>query len=489
MRPACCNARPLLLIAITLLLCSPVVAQTLEHRPPAKPDPLPAKSAPENSDNGLPLFRQVLPQGTDLQVQVSRHYPMKAGESIEGRLLFSVFADGRLAIPRDTLLRGTVVSLKPDRATRWHGRLRGDFTPFHTALVQFNQLVLPSGAVSISTSESTSSAPVLYLSTPGSTPQQSRLSRYWASAKRHLHDQVAFITGPGIGDRALQLLYHQLPYHPERIEANASWSIDLAAPLTLPESAPNTTIPTEASSSTAGKPESWSVKAQLTSNLTSATAKAGDPVQALVVEPVFDKGRQLVVPQGSILVGKVTAARAARALGRNGKLRFTFQQVLFPESANSSPDKAIQGSLSGANPQSRQSLSLDAEGTITPRNQASAIAPLLLTVLAGRALDDDGNLTVGAGVASNGFGLIGRIVGVAAGNRNLAAGLGYYAAALSFYENFLHPGRDVVFPANTRIEIQTTPLRAPVLTPNGQKTSLRFTGQGGSQGQDKNVMK
>ena len=58
-------------------------------------------------------------------------------------------------------------------------------------------------------------------------------------------------------------------------------------------------------------------------------------------------------------------------------------------------------------------------------------------------------------------------VGVAAGNRNLAAGIGFYAAGLSFYENFLRSGSDVVFAKDTRIEIETTPLRAPVLTPNG----------------------
>ena len=89
-------------------------------------------------------------------------------------------------------------------------------------------------------------------------------------------------------------------------------------------------------------------------------------------------------------------------------------------------------------------------------------------MLAGRALDEDGNLTLQTGVASNGFGMIGRIVGIAAGNRNIAAGLGYYAAALSFYDNFLRSGRDVVFPRNTRIEIETTPLRAPVIKPEGQ---------------------
>ncbi len=204
--------------------------------------------------------------------------------------------------------------------------------------------------------------------------------------------------------------------------------------------------------------------ALLIRDLTSATARPGDPVQALVVEPVYDKERQLVVPQGSTLVGKVSAAKAARSFGRNGKLRFTFQQVQFPEGFN----RKVEGSLGGAATQKTQNLTMDAEGTISPRNQASAIAPLLLTMLAGRALDQDGNLTAQTTVASNGFGLVGRIVGVAAGSRNLAAGIGFYAAALSFYDNFLHSGRDVVFPKDTRIEIETTPLRAPVLTPNRQ---------------------
>lgn len=86
-------------------------------------------------------------------------------------------------------------------------------------------------------------------------------------------------------------------------------------------------------------------------------------------------------------------------------------------------------------------------------------------MLAGRALDGDGNLTLQTGVSSNGFGVVGRIVGIAAGNRNLAGGLGYYAAALSVYDNFIRAGRDVVFPKDTRIEIETTPLRAPILKP------------------------
>jgi hypothetical protein len=169
-------------------------------------------------------------------------------------------------------------------------------------------------------------------------------------------------------------------------------------------------------------------------------------------------------PSPPVLMGKVTKAKAARSFGRKGKLRFTFQRVRFPEGFG----KLVEGSLGGATTEKTQNLQMDAEGTVTPRNESSAVAPILLTVLAGRALDEDGNMTADTGAASNGFGLVGRVIGIAAGSRNLAAGIGYYAAGLSFYENYLRTGHDVVFPKDTRIEIETTPLRAPVLKPEVQ---------------------
>lgn len=435
--------------------------QALQHRDAVNAKPAHAEAAPDRPLAGFP----VLPAGTSLQVEIVRPYPMKAGEAIEGRLVYPLYLNGKLAVPENTVVRGTVASLTPDSKERWHGRLLGDFTPFHDAQVRFDRLVMPDGALPISTRAVSTGGTVLRLAAAGARPKQSLVAREWSQAKARLHQQIAFFTDPGFGDRARQMLYHQLPYHPERIPAHTSWTFELAAPVTLSDpsaEAQKTPEPPRP----AGTPETWSVHALLTSALSSATAKPGDPVRALVIEPVFDKDRQLVVPQGSTLVGHVTTAKGARALGRNGKLRFTFQQVQFPQ--DSAASRPVQGALAGATTQGAQSLNLDAEGTVTPKSQASAIAPLLLTMLAGRALDNDGNLTVQTGVASNGFGLVGRVVGIAAGNRNFAAGLGFYAAGLSFYQNFLSPGHDVVFPKDTRIEIETTPLRAPVLKPDGQ---------------------
>jgi hypothetical protein len=388
---------------------------------------------------------------------------MRDGEAIEARLMHPIYSNGTLAVPSNTLLRGHVVALQPDSPTRLHARLRGDFTPFHTARVQFDELMLPSGPVAIASTEAADGAPVLRLAAPGVSPKQSFITRRWSQAKGNMHDRIAFFTAPGLGDRALQMLYHQLPYHPERIDAHTAWSFELTEPLDLPASSALAADPQQTPPATQ-KPEIWAVNATLSNGLSSATAKPGDPVEALVVEPVYDREKHLVVPQGSTLIGKVAIAQAARSLGRNGKLRFTFQQVRFPEGFH----REVQGALAGAATEKTQNLTLDAEGTITPRNQSSILMPLLLTVLAGRALDEDGSITAQTTVASNGFGLVGRIVGVAAGSRNLAAGIGYYAAALSFYDNFIRSGRDVVFPRDTRIEIETTPLRAPVLKPEGQ---------------------
>jgi type IV secretory pathway VirB10-like protein len=380
-------------VLISLGCASIACAQSLEHRPtakPATPAPAPVPAAPASQ---MPI----LPSGTRLQVEVLRHYPMKAGETIEARLMHPIYVGERVVVPENTPLRGRVVELKPDSKTRLHARLRGDFTPFRTARVHFDELMLPSGTLQISAATADDGAPVLQLQAPGISPKRSFISRRWTEAKQRLHEQVAYFTAPGKGDRALQLLHHQLPYHPQRIDAHTAWSFELTAAAELPTTPMIVSDPRAPAAAPRGKSEIWSVNATLTRGLTSAIAKPGDTVEAQVVEPVYDHDKQLVVPQGSTLVGKVSIATAAKSFGRNGKLRFTFQQIRFPEGYN----RLVEGALAGAITEKTQDLSLDAEATITPHNKSSVIAPLLLTMLAGRALDEDGNLTLQTGVTES----------------------------------------------------------------------------------------
>ena len=67
-----------------------------------------------------------LPEGTSLQVEIPTAYPVKAGERIQCRLLHPIYADSKLVVAENTMLRGKVVALEADTKARWHARLRGN---------------------------------------------------------------------------------------------------------------------------------------------------------------------------------------------------------------------------------------------------------------------------------------------------------------------------------------------------------------------------
>lgn len=41
-----------------------------------------------------------------MQVEITRHYPMKAGELLDGQLVYPLYLDGKLAVPAGTVVRG-----------------------------------------------------------------------------------------------------------------------------------------------------------------------------------------------------------------------------------------------------------------------------------------------------------------------------------------------------------------------------------------------
>jgi len=397
-----------------------------------------------------------VPATTPLSIQLVQHVPMKVGEPLQGRLLYPVYVDNRVAIPAGSIFRGIVMQLGPDRSRRIHARLRGDFTPFHTPVVRFDELVLPDGTVwTLESDSATDGAPILRLSPPPGQKKGSFLSRQIAQEKQRVKDTLAQFTAPGRGDRLVQFLYTQLPYHPERIENGTAWTVDLAQPLSIK---PQNTSPAVAEKTNPPEPatgEEWRLRAYLQQTISSADRKPGDTFEALVAEPVFDSHHALVVPQGSLLVGEVTRSKAAKSFGRQGKLRFHFREVRLPDGFS----QPVEGTLAGVDANKSADLQIDAEGGIAPKSQNRVILPLVLTFFAGRAFDDDGSRIGNSAVASNGFGIVGRIVGIAASSRNVAAGIGFYGVGLAFYDLWLARGKNVVFVKDTRIEVTTTPGR------------------------------
>jgi hypothetical protein len=408
---------------------------------------------------------------------------MKMGEALEGRLIYPIYVENRLAIPAGSMLRGTVVHLDSDRSRRIHARIRGDFTPFHTPVVRFDQLILPDGTlIPLLSGNATDGAPILHLSAAVSKTKRHFVSQQIAQAKQRLKSQAALFTQPGRGDRLLQFLYAQLPYHPERIATGTAWTVELSQPLRVnlktssedeaderSGSATNPAIQTaskhspnsDAAAPAPVKPPvqaAWRLRAYLQQTISSANEKPGDTFQAVVAEPVFNANHTLAVPEGAVLIGRIAQAKPARSFGRKGKLRFDFRELKFPSGAS----EHVEGTLGGADANAAAGLHIDSEGGVQPKQQNGVIAPLALTVLASRAFDNDGSMAGNSAVASNGFGIVGRVAGIVASSRDFAAGIGFYGVALSVYGRWIARGQNVSFVKNTRIEVTTIPRRNPL---------------------------
>ena len=387
---------------------------------------------------------RVLLAGVPLRIRVTHTVALRKGAQVRGVLTEPVYLHDRVALPQDTVVRGVVTGYAHvGRKLRTQALLDGDVTPLHEPVVDFDHLSIAGAATEISFSSR-------------GTVRETQLVRFLAARQRpSLFRQAAeavrseakaardaFFT-PGRKDRALRLLYSQLPYHPQRIWAGTSFIADLSSPLEVPmaDSAP-------VLSAGSASLNAITVSARLITSLDSETSKPGDDVRATVTRPVFDADHKLLVPEGATLEGNVTRARAARRLGRNGELRFGFRGLSDEEGT-----AHIYGNVTGAAGAQSQNITVDEEGNVKANpDKGRLIAPLLLAYTAALGHDDDGGVGQSV-VGSNGFGLIARFVALA-NNKNVVAGFGAYALAKSVYFRYLDRGKEVTFPRDTEVEVQ-----------------------------------
>jgi hypothetical protein len=405
-----------------------------------------------------------IPAGTPIEARLMQHVPMKIGELLPATLAYPVYVDNQMVLPAGTRVMGSIVALSPDGSRRTDARLNADFTPFHRPVIRFDRIELANGAsVELLTSMAGNGAPLLHLSPPPTGKKRSPIMQQWDVLRERIGETKEAIVAPGKGDRLLQLLYSQLPYHPERVEKGTVWSCELTAPLAIPvvEGAKGDPIPKTSAPAPAEK-SSLLLHAYLDQELSSKDAKAGGTIRATLAEPVRAPNHALLVPEGSILIGSITRARPAKLFGRAGVLRFDFRELQLPQEVR----KQVTGSLAGADSAAGARLQMDSEGEVKPRPQSRILVPLAMVFLASRSLDDDSNQLAGATVGSNGLGLIGRIVGMASQSRNLAAGIGYYGAAISVYRRWIRRGREVEFPKYNRIDIEISERTGRELAPH-----------------------
>ena len=410
----------------------------------------------------------ILPSGTPLPLQIVEHLPMHTGEAIRAELLYPAYADNQILLPARTIFIGTVTELHSDHSRRVQARVNGDFTPFHIPVVRFSHVVLADGIpLPISAGPATDGAPILRLTAPPPS-KGGFIHKQWEAGMEILHSQIAVFTAPEKGDRLLQLIYHQLPYHPERIEKGTTWTIVTTEPLSIPAESVLASAPADsAKTPTPGAHDNrptWIIQAYLSDPLSSATAKTGQSIQAVVAEPVYNRDHTISVPQGAVVVGAITQVKPARSFARAGALHFDFKQVILPGGQTQN----VQASLTGADAASDAKLAMDSEGRVKPAPQDKIVVPLLLAYLATRPLDDDRGVSEGGKnfVGANGFGLVGNIIGLAGGSANIATGIGAYGTAVSVYRRWIARGKEVTFARNTRIVVEATPRASSVLKPS-----------------------
>jgi hypothetical protein len=405
------------------------------------------------------------------------------GETIRAHLLYPIYADNNMLLPKDTIVSGSVVGLHSDHSRRVHAILGGDFTPFRIPDVRFTQILLADGtSIPLASGTASKGTPIYRAVAPPPSKGGIVRQQFDSGLAAARSDLAAFIS-PGKGDRLLRFIYSQLPYHPQRIDKGTSWTVEVAAPVEVPAQSELVPAPaaapvhqphfwevqTVAPQEPGSDSGAWIVQANLAEALSSETSTKGQSIKAVVAEPIYNPDHSIAVPQGATLIGTVNRAAPARRFGRTGALSFSFTQLALPDRETQTVETRLTGADSAAD------IALNSEGQAKSKPQDKIAIPLLLALMAARPLDQDHHGTGngdqlgknGAGGAA-GLGLVGTVVGLAGGSPYAAAGIGYWGAARAIYSRWIARGQKIEFAKDTRIVVQTTPRRSAPIKPDAE---------------------
>jgi hypothetical protein len=400
-----------------------------------------------------------------LRVELDTSAKVKLGTPVRAHVVEPLYDSNQVAIPAGTVLFGKVSDVVPvAKSKRANAISHGDFTPLHEASIQFDSLRMRDGSqISILTAPAQESSQVVRFQS-SHTKQASLLKKAWNSAIDQKNQTISAVTSPGKVDRLEKYLFTQLPWHPQNIEAGSQYDVALLSPIPLPEREKLAGHAAAAYPQQEKLEHSAYLHARLEEELSSKTGKQGDPVNAVVTQPVLDAKGQIEIPQGAILRGRVLRAHAAGKWGQNGALRFTFNQVDFPQGAQ----QQVSGVPAAVDGLKDRSLKLDSEGGVEPNTNKGIMLPLALGLIAASAFTDEDAGIGRSAVASNGFGLITRIVAISTGSKTVGGVIGMIDAGRTVYTRFIARGRDVVFPLNSQVEVEVGPvhkLATPMSTP------------------------
>ncbi len=399
-----------------------------------------------------------------------------------------IFAFDREAIPAGTVVWGKVSRTQNvDKWQRVRAILSGDFTPLRRAQVEFTTLKLPDGReLSAQTVDSTGLNSI-YIEpqknkkkAQNAQPQKQKggiLGTAKQTAKDRINSRISaysdIVRGPNKKEKLIDLLWSKAPYHPQYWRRGTRFDAPLREPLALGVAS----IKAEELGALGTQPPQDSLAhVRLISALSSASAKQGESVEAVVTNPVFSPEHKLVLPEGTRLTGEVVLVKRAKSFHRAGQLRFELQKIDLPEqAANLEPNAPatapatmktqaiLEAAEAGASP-----IKVDSEGGVkAAESKTRFIAPAIALAVAshasydGRHADPDepsgyagggpnvSGRTLGGGL---GLGLLGAAISQASPYVGMA--FGYYGLGWSVYSNVIGRGAEVEFDKNVMMDIK-----------------------------------
>jgi hypothetical protein len=391
--------------------------------------------------------------GVALRVALERRVAIgRVGEPIEGRLVEPVYVFDRVVLPAGSVVQGHIAEIGGVPASRrLSAILSGNLTPPREVRARFDALVFSDGSrLSLRTSLSRGTAHTMRIAKPRKRQEGRKSALEGARDRFEEMDRAANLAfkAPGKMSRLKSTLFGMLPYRRQAWPAGTLFNSVLQEPLSGP--AAQTDSPAVAEN------EAQEVSARLLTPISSATARRGAPVEAVVTRPLFSTAHDLLVPEGSHLFGEVVTAQPARRFHRNGKVLFVFRQLKLPSGAV----EGIQGYLEGVEADFDAHLALDSEGaahSTSPKTRF--IFPAIAMAVAGLSFHQDYNaqgvpdqdIAGRAESGAVGLGLIGTLL--AQTSRTLASGMAFTGAGFSVYSTFIARGEDVVLPVNTPVQV------------------------------------
>ncbi len=436
-------------------------------------DALPSLCAPptsaisaEESSNDLPpvVIELVVPRGTPLRVSLDRRVRIDhVGEIVHGKVAEAVYAFDQPVIPAGSDVSGRVTRIDPlSSKTRAFAYASGNLSPPHKVEVAFESLTLPgSQPLAIQTTVSPGTAEVVHLVTKAEKEKQKNAAVRVAegekkAAENKVRGAYSQISSPGRLERLKRFFLAQFPYRRQYLDPGTRFNASLDAPL---EFGTITRTPQQlAVIGNAPAPDSI-LHARLVAEVSSASAKRGTSITALLTEPLYSSDHQLLLPADSRLVGEVVHAKPAHKLHHNGELRVIFERIETPEGTA----QVMQGSLEGMHVDRAAGLKLDEEGGAHATDgKKRYLSTALVLGLAGASLHpeyENGSVNIAdsagkqAGTGYTGMKFTGSLMSIAVHSTPVSIAFAAYGASTSIYRNFLSRGRDVVLVKDTPLEI------------------------------------